>query len=71
MKGRKWKKVARVENEASLNFFFVEGEEPICHREGFLREKLPKPWNEVFLVLIKYLTLKGGMVFVTIIIFIF
>lgn len=55
MRGRKWKKVTRVVDEASLNCFFLEGEEPIHHRGGFMREKLPEPWNEVCLVLMKYL----------------
>ena len=59
MKGRKWKKVMRVIDDASLQRFFVDGEEPIQHRGGFMWEKLPDPWNEVCLVLMKYLTLEG------------
>ncbi len=47
----------RVADEASLNRFFLEGEEPIRHKEGFMREKLLEPLNEVCLMLTKYLTL--------------
>ena len=37
MKGRKWQKVTRVTDETSLQCFFVDGEELIQHREGFMR----------------------------------
>lgn len=40
MMGRKWKKVTRVMDKPSLNHFFQEGEEPVCHHGGFLRDKL-------------------------------
>lgn len=59
MKGRKWKKVMRFLDEANLNYFFWEEEEPIHHYSGFRREKLLDTLNEVCLVLMKYLTLEG------------
>ena len=49
----------KVADELSLTNFFLEGKEPICYRGGFMREKLSKPWNKVFLMLMKYLMLKG------------
>ncbi len=51
--------MTRVVDETSLNHFFQEGEEPIFHHGGFLHENLLEPWNEVCLVLMKYLTLEG------------
>ena len=59
-KGRKWKKVTKMSDEASMNNFFGEGEEPVCFKGGFMREKLPEPWNDICLVIMKYLTLEGG-----------
>ena len=44
--------MTRVANEASLNRFFQEDEEPIHHHGGFLRENILEPWNELCLVLI-------------------
>ena len=43
MKGRKYQKMTKVTHEVSLNHSFLEGKEPICHREGFMREKLLEP----------------------------
>ena len=40
-KGRKWRKVAKMSDEASMNGFFREGEDPVRFRGGFMREKLP------------------------------
>ena len=59
MKGKKWRKVTKVLNEANMNSFFVENEELICHRGGFKRDKLPEPWDDVCLVMMKYLMLEG------------
>ena len=59
MRGRKWQKVTHVINETSLQCFFKDGEELVWHKGGFMREKIPDLWNEVFLILIKYLTLEG------------
>ena len=42
-KGKKWKKVTKVPDEASMNNFFAENEELIRHRGGFKRDKLSKP----------------------------
>ena len=36
MKGMKWQKVTRVANEASLQFIFLDGEEPLQHKGGFM-----------------------------------
>ena len=58
-KGRKWKKVMKMLDEASMNSFFKEGEEPVHFWGGFRREKLPEPWNDMCLVLMQYLTLEG------------
>ena len=49
----------KVSDEASLTSFFHGKEEPARHCGGFRREKLPEPWNDVFLIIMKYLTLKG------------
>ena len=46
-------------DDVSLQCFFVDGEEPICDRGGFMWEKLPELWNKVFLVPMKYLSLEG------------
>ena len=43
MKGKKWKKVTKVPDEASMNNFFAEDEESVRYRGGFKRDKLPKP----------------------------
>ncbi len=59
MKGKKWRKVTKISNEASMSSLFVEGEKPVHYREGFKRDKLPAPWDDVYLVIMKYLTLEG------------
>ena len=59
LKGRKWQKGTRVADEVSLQCFFFDGVEPIQHRGGFMWEKLLELWNEVCLILMKYLTLEG------------
>ena len=58
-KGKKWKKVTKVPDEVSMNNFFAEDEEPVRYRGGFKRDKLPEPWDDVCLVLMRYLTLEG------------
>ena len=58
-KGKKWKKVTKVPDEASMNNFFTEDEEPVRYRGGFKRDKLSEPWDDVCLVLMRYLTLEG------------
>ena len=42
-----------------MSTFFVDIEEPMRYRGGFKRDKLPAPWDDVCLVLMKYLTLEG------------
>ena len=59
MKGKKWRKVTKTTDEASMNSFFAKDEEPVRYRVGFKRDKLPAPWDDVFLVLMRYLTLGG------------
>ena len=59
MKGKKWKKVMKTTDEANMNCFFADNEEPIRYRGGFWREKLLAPWDDVCLVIMKYLTLEG------------
>ena len=46
-------------NEASMNRFFTGEEELQRYRGGFKRDKLPIPWNDACLVIMKYLTLEG------------
>jgi hypothetical protein len=46
-------------DETSMNKFFMEGEEPQRFRGGFRRDKLPEPWDDVCLVIMKYLMLEG------------
>ena len=59
LKGKKWKKVTKMVDEVSMNNFFGDGEEPVRYKGGFQREKLSKPWDDVCLVIMKYLTLEG------------
>ena len=42
-----------------MNSFFTEDEELICYRGGFTTDKLPITWDDVCLVLMRYLTLEG------------
>ena len=42
-KGKKWRKVTKVLDEANMNSFFMEDEELILYRGGFKRDKLPAP----------------------------
>ena len=58
-KGKKWKKVTKVPDEISMNNFFAVDEEPVRYRGGFKRDKLSEPWDDVCLVLMRYLTLEG------------
>ena len=59
MKGKKWGTFTKITDEASMNSFFAEDEESICYRGGFKIDKLPVPWDDVCLVLMRYLTLEG------------
>ena len=59
MKGKKWKKVTKISDDANMNSFFKEDEESIHYRGGFKRNKLPMPWDDVCLVLMRYLMLEG------------
>ena len=59
LKQKKWKKVTKTVDEASMNCFFANNEEPIHYRGGFQREKLSAPWDDICLVIMKYLTLEG------------
>jgi hypothetical protein len=52
--GRKWQKVTKVSDEANLSSFF-KGKEVLDQYQGdFRREMLPEPWNDVYLVIMKY-----------------
>lgn len=57
--GRKWKKVTKVVNEASLAIFFRGNEALDRYHGGLRRDKLSEPWDDVCLIIMKYLTLKG------------
>ena len=41
-----------------MNSFFAE-DEPVCYGGGFKTDKLPIPQDDVYLVIMKYLMLKG------------
>ena len=43
MKGKKWRKVTKITDEASMNRFFAEDEESIHYRGGFKGDKLLVP----------------------------
>ena len=59
MKGKKWKKVTKMVDEASMSSLSANDEESVHYKGGFRRYKLLVPWDDVFFVLVKYLTLKG------------
>lgn len=56
--GKKWKRVTKVVDESSMNCFCKADEENLFLRGRFNKEKLPKTWNDVFYMVIKYLTLE-------------
>lgn len=53
----KWKRVTKVEDKANMNHFFKENEEIILLIGGFNRENLQGPWNDVFYLIMNYLSL--------------
>ena len=59
MTGRKWQKITKVVDEASMSNFFRGNKALAWYHEGFRRDKLLKPWNDVCLVIMKYVTLEG------------
>ena len=42
-----------------MSSFFVDDKEQVRYRGRFKRDKLPAPWDDVCVVLMKYLTLEG------------
>lgn len=59
LKGRKWQKITKVENEVSLSSFFRDNEALDGYRKGFRRDKLLEPWDDVCMMIMKYLALEG------------
>ena len=58
LEGKSWRKQPRVKDEVSPNSFFCSHKALVYFHGGFSREKLPKPWNMVFYIIICYITLE-------------
>lgn len=56
--GRCWKRTNHVANSEGLELFFCNHEEPIKLQGGFSWEELKHPWNMIYLMIMKYFTLK-------------
>lgn len=59
MKGRKWQKITKVVDEVSLSSFVRENEALDRYQGGFRRDKVPEPWDDMCLMIMKYLMLEG------------
>lgn len=56
--GNKWQRQAKISEEASLQIFFKSKEEPMRLHGGYAWATLPKPWDTIFYVIIRYITLE-------------